>query len=335
MVYHCDLSQREKEICFVSQIILVSIFFALWGGYSTDSMNYLYGFLGSPSVYNKEQLFYIVGFVLDKLFDQPWPLKIMSIGCILLLGSGYLLFFGRKNISAVVLSMALLHLAPAFFTLIGNALRQGFAASMIVVAIAAYSRGRVWLAAALIGVGYFFHTSIILIAVIIPLLMLPKKWIAVFLVLAVCPSGLLLIGPDLDLISDMLGKGNGFLSRPEGRYHLEKFFLAYGLAWAFLIFFVDRFANDFMVRAYVLMVCVSSLVWGFEIPFERLLGYSELVLPAAGASIVSAYWHKLGVWVRGIGVGSALGLGLILWTHDSMVETLFFLCSQYPVRICR
>ena len=326
LVFACqhDLSQKEKEICFALQNFANVGFFVVWGGYSVDALNYLYGFLGSPSVYNKEQLFYIVGFGLDKLFDQPWPLKIMSATCALLIGGACLMFYGRKNIPAAIVALSLLHLAPAFFILVGNALRQGFSAALLVLSIAALSRRKFWLSAAFLGLGYFFHTSILVVGLVIPLLMLPPRWIAILLALSLFPSAIMLMALDLDQISDLLGKNIEYLTRREGTYHYEKFVLSYGLAWLFVAVITRRLANDIMVRAYTLIVALSTSLVMFEIPYERFLGYSEIVLPLAGATILSSQWDNVSVTLKAIGTICILGLGLLLWNHPSITKTLLF-----------
>ncbi|MDP6297691.1 MAG: hypothetical protein QGH17_08760, partial [Candidatus Marinimicrobia bacterium] len=57
---------RDYRWVIFSLMLLFVVFFLAWGGYSTDSWRYVDGFIGSPLVYEKEHLFYIIGYFLDK-----------------------------------------------------------------------------------------------------------------------------------------------------------------------------------------------------------------------------------------------------------------------------
>ena len=319
-------SQTERELAFVVQNLLNAFFFLVWGGYSADAYQYSKAFLGNPSVFEKEQLFYLLGFILDKLVDQPWPLKILSGGSVLLVGTACFFYFGRQRIATATLAVTLLHLSPAFFTLTGNALRQGFAAELLLLALIFYKERRYWITVGFLFLGYLFHETILVAMLIIPLLNLSKKWFALLLVLSPMVSLFLFTIFEGPQISEFLRKDNTYFTDPEGIYHYEKFLVAYGIAWTFLIKFVERAQDDYLARAYILLVTLACTFLMFEIPFDRILAYSEVLVSLVAALVLALVWGDLRRTFQVSIATLVIVLGIVLWTHPSMLRTF----GYYP-----
>lgn len=97
-----SVEQKIDVICryvLASQIVLIGLFYCVWGGYGVDSRDYLTGFDGSPFVFGKEYLFWMVGYKLNKLFVDPWPLKLLSTLSVIILCLAILIYFKEKKSS--------------------------------------------------------------------------------------------------------------------------------------------------------------------------------------------------------------------------------------------
>lgn len=305
----------------VAQSVLLVGFFVVWGGYSTDAWSYLSGFDGSPLVYDKEWLFYSIGYVLNKLVFDPWPLRIISSICVLVMVVAVLSYFGRERRRDAIIALFLLAMIPAFFMTFGNAVRQGLAASIIVLALTrSLGNGSWWLVAAAV-VAWFIHQPSILLVGAAFLARIDRRWLAAGLLLAPV-AGFVAIGAarwagfDLDQLVP-------YAERSEGVFHWAKFAVAYAAAGLALFAAGDGAPGDrVLLRVFVSMVMICACVAPFEVPFERLLAYAEVLVPLVGPAILA----RLGVAGRSMRLLWLPGLvaGIFLWTHESVRVTLGF-----------
>lgn len=97
--------------------------------------------------------------------------------------------------------------------------------------------------------------------------------------------------------------------------------MSYVLAFGALYITRQSEARDrAIVSAYAYMVACSALLLKYEVPFERLLGYSELLLPFVAVICVKALgwrqWQLKILWLGGVIAG------MVLWTYPTIVSTL-------------
>lgn len=112
-----------------------------------------------------------------------------------------------------------------------------------------------------------------------------------------------------------------YAKKQEGQFHWSKIFIAYAIAIPSFMVTRESSLNDRrIIASYVYMVSFSSAFLMFEVPFERLLGFSELLLPFIAVIVINSlgwkYIYLLGFWV----IGQAVGL--LLWQHPSVIRTL-------------
>lgn len=309
-----------RDVLIVQSLLLV-IFYLVWGGYSIDSWSYLTGFDGSPLVYEKEWLFYSIGFVLNKLVNDPWPLRIISASCVALTIAALMSFFGRHDPRSVVIALFLMPLLPAFFLSFGNTTRQGLAAAIIIFCMVRYLKGSVfWLLFAAVLAFLIHQPSVILIGAI-ALANIDRRWIVFCLAMAPVAGWLgtnLLMTAGIDINSYL-----PYATRNEGDYHIAKFLVGYSIAWLLLIYAGnDNDQKTRVLKAFAITVAVASLLVRFEVPFERILAYSEILLPFA-LPVVIQKMNLSGRWLQVFAIGG-IGIGWLLWTHHSVVTTLGF-----------
>ncbi len=309
-----------RDVIFIQSTLLVG-FFLVWGGYSIDAWSYLTGFDGSPLVYDKEWLFYAFGYLLNKVVVDPWPLRIISAFCVLLMVASILEYFGPARRRDVVIALFLLALLPAYFTMFGNAVRQGLAACIVVFALVRSLRGtNRWLFAAAV-LGWFIHQPSLALLCAVLVARLDRRWLVAALLLAPLAS-VMLIGAS-GIAGFELGDYLPYASRSEGAFHWAKFGVAFVAALLALWASGKGPAGDCtLLRVFASMVTISACLAPFEVPFERLLAYAEVLVPLIGPAILarlrpqtqSMRW----LWLPG------LVAGLALWTHDSIRATLGF-----------
>ena len=320
---------RDYRWVIFSLMLLFVIFFLAWGGYSKDSWRYVNGFIGSPLVYEKEHLFYIIGYFLDKAFVAPWPLKIYAAGCAGLVCLSIAKFHGMDKPRHVIFGMLILALTPACFLIMGNALRQAYAAVIIVFGMMYFVQGRYFIFLFSGIVAFSFHqTSVILFAAVaLANLRIPLGWTCLGLAVAPFVSFLVVFVDRILGLGIVGGVWLYFLDKTEGVFYLEKFALAYSVAWFFLLSNPDPSDDKQRVLwVYVYMVMMSCLLLRFQVPFERMLAYSELLWPLCLPVIASSYKRVLNYRVVRLG-GSVflLVMGLLLWTHGSILSSFGYL----------
>ena len=322
------LGPRSRQEFVVNDVIAVQViilvgFHLVWSGYSTDAWRYLTGFDRTPLAEKKEWLFWMMGHTLQKIASDPWPLKILSATGVMLEIAAIFAFFGRKQRRDIVIALFVLALLPAFFISFGNAVRQGLAAAIIIYAMARCLDGKIWWFLLATLIAWLIHQpSLFLSMAILAGTYLSRNWIRFCLLLApvfgiLIPEVATWAGIDVDSYVK-------YSDRDEGVFHWAKFIFAYPLAWWMLYIVRDKFEHRFIVlKAYACMTALSSLLVQFEVPFERLLIFSELLLPLI-VPLVVAHLKIQDSRIRIIWVIAMLA-GILLWTHNSLRSTLGFI----------
>lgn len=310
------------RLVLVGQVTLTILFFVFWGGYARDSWDYLMAFgdpQNNPFDRNREWLFWWLGRGLSKVLIDPWPLKVMcAVGATLICVS-IVAFFGRKNLVYAVAGLFVLWLVPSFLLLMGSAVRQGLAGAVVVLGLVFLYAGRersFWACAVL---AVLCHVSAIVFVLAGLCGKHLRRWVVYVLCLAPIVSFLIW------QISPLIGMEEHipYADRSEGQFHWSKAIVAYALATIAL--FVAREASGkekSVLIAYVYMVAFSAFFVVYEVPFERFLSYSELLIPIVGA-ICLKVWSVGHRQLRLLWFGGLMS-GPLLWSHHSIVYTLGF-----------
>ena len=210
---------------------------------------------------------------------------------------------------------------PAFLFSLGNAVRQGLASVIILHAAIFLINQKRWQFAFLSVLGVLVHEVSIIFVAAVAAMRMPMPWVRAFLLISpfvsfivVCISARF----DVDLASYVRYAGYD-----EGAFHYLKFAVYFSLANGLFFLSTRRAESDhfhLMAKAFALTVgCASSLLV-YEVPFERMVLYSDVLLPVMLAmSVVNL---KLGVLGRTWLVGGLLALGFAFWTSDSVQITL-------------
>ena len=133
--------ERHKAVVLLQGFGLTSTYL-VFGGYSIDAWRYLTRFTHNPFGFDEEWVFWLVGHFLNGTLPNPWPVKIISALAVGLWVAAIIRAIGFKRKETLVLGLALLPLMPAFFFAMGNAIRQGLAAVIVLHAILFLLRGR-------------------------------------------------------------------------------------------------------------------------------------------------------------------------------------------------
>jgi hypothetical protein len=303
------------------QVCLVILFWISWGGYSIDAWRYLSGFDRNPFDSKKEYLFWITGHSLNTVVSDPWPVKIMSMIAVSIMCGGIISFFKGKALSLTVIGLYTLVLIPAFFLLFGNAIRQGLAAAIVLYGTVWLYKDKKWVFVLCTAISFFFHQTSLLIASAVLLGKLPP--IVVRHTLLFAPLSGFVLFYVLDQWKVNLDLFIPYAHKHEGVFHYGKFFVAYAIAWVLVTIGTrDESRDNRMLFSYAYMVALSSLLLKYEVPFERLLLYSDLFLPFAVPLVLLSSKTvdklKATVWIAGFPVG------LALWSHPSITGTLGF-----------
>lgn len=317
------LDSHDPTICrtvLVAQLVLIVVFFAVWGGYGKDSWEYLPGFDQRLAEVDSDWLFWGLGIALNRVLYDPWPLKLVSVLIIAVLCSAILSYFGQRSHRCTIAALWALLLIPATFLLAGSAVRQGLAGALVIFGFVYPCRQRNALFAAAGVLAFLVHDFSVVLTAALAFARLSTLAVRYTLVLAplLCVVGYWLgtIVPGLDL-TELVPHAD----KSEGAYHWEKFFVAYAITITALILTDRKESGDKqLVAGYGYMVSASALFVIYEVPFERLLGFSELLLPFVAALVVDAIgWERrrlVCIWLAGTGAG------ILLWSHPSIVETL-------------
>ena len=314
--YHLSGKQCNWQQVIIWQTTLILIFWIIWGGVSKDGPAYLYHF-SIPDTWGHEPFFWNTGKSLSKIFPDPWPLKIFSAISVTI-GLGCYYSWLRHNEAAkrqIVTALLLMMYVPGIYLLTGNIVRQGLATTIIIAAAIFLDRKKwIWaIAASVIALQIHFPSFILvacfLIAMILPLPILRLAVLAPLLGMAV---------PHLSgILGVEISQYIQYSDYSEGSLHYIKL-LAYGGIALILLFCIKPrpiFKLD-MRRVYIVIVAVASLFVRYEVPFERILNYSDYILPLC---IVPLLDHVL---LRGKKAFYVLVLiaisGTILWFAPSI-----------------
>ena len=305
------------------QSVLFAIFWLVWAGYSVDGWKYLTRFDRDPYRFESEQLFWILGHYLDKVFVNPWPLKVMAAGCASLC-IYFVYLWHRKAVPddylrLTVISILLLIWIPGIYLLFGNVIRQGIGA-MLVLAGGVFAVRKSYLSTiAIWGLAIFFHEmSVVLMAAFLIAAFLPRVIIPL---LVLAPVAGVLLPTVFDYLKIESSQFIPYTDRTTGYFHYAKFLVSYALAWGALYSGRWReFASIDARKVYAACVAIASIVLVYEVAFERLLLYSDLVLPVA---IVTAVFHPAfpGLTRRYILIAFAVA-GCTLWLLPSISISL-------------
>jgi len=117
-----------------------------------------------------------------------------------------------------------------------------------------------------------------------------------------------------------------------GVFHYLKFFFAYIMVGILILIRHRSVGLDAetscLINIYIVIVIFSALILKYEVSFERVLLYSEVLLPLIIPTlIISRTWTHFQitvVWLAGL----VVGLGL--WTHNSILRSFGVIAHLSP-----
>ena len=317
----------------VTFLSLLGGFFLVWGGFSGDSLqlsNYFYWYLDKFPDVNDYFLykapFFLFGSLLDKVFHPPWPIKLVQVLVVALIGWGIFRFFSRSEGRARLLALAILLINPAFFFLAGNVVRQGIAAGLFLLTLTLFLNRKYVGYATLAVLAIAIHPSA-LIPVLATLVAktIPVRFLRVLLLIAPAMSFFCIwFLQDTWLVEKLIYRDNS-----EGALHYEKFVIIYLLAWLVLLN-LARLPSEkiqFVARVFLLTTILSSGFLYFEIPFERFSLYAQLTLVLVLPSLVEIFEQRYlsSNYLRKSAYCLSAIPGLLLWTHPAILVSLGYL----------
>ena len=312
---------QKNFTIFSGFAVSVLIFWLVWGGYSVDAWRYLSGFDHSPFDYRQDQLFWIAGHYLAHFLQDPWPLKVLSSA-----GAGLLCWAFYQHLRdepprMLLLAYILLLTTPGFYLLSGNAVRQGLAGAISVLAITLFFRfhRKRWLA--LFVLAFFAHkfSLIMLLAFLVALAL--RRHVVWFWLFAIA-AGLSAQG-----LANALGVNISqyipYASYQEGDLHWIKFFVSavIGVIVSASLFLQPVSNPDFR-HVYIGLLGFSGLFLAYEVPYERLLLFSDLVAPLALAGIVFMTAPEIRSKLVIAAAVVSVATSLLLLTNKSIILSL-------------
>ena len=263
----------------------------------------------------------MVGHSLSELLPNPWPLRVLSAFAVGLWCLAVFRSTSSQQREVRLWALALIPLMPAFVFSLGNAVRQGLASVIILHAAIFLMDKKRWQFAFLSVLGVLVHEVSIVFVAAVAAMRMPMSWARAFLLISPFVSFIVVwisARFDVDLASYVRYAGYD-----EGAFHYLKFAVYFSLANGLLFLSTRRAEADhfhLMAKAFALTVGCASLLLVYEVPFERMVLYSDVLLPVMLAmSVVNL---KLGVLGRIWLVGGLLALGFAFWTSDSVQTTL-------------
>ena len=321
--YSAQNDRGEKYFCFLlgTQFTVLIAFYLLFGGYSIDAWRYLTRFTHNPFSFETEWIFWIVGNFLSSNFPNPWPLKLLMALSITIWGFAIFRMFGSDRKEEKVWAFLIVPLMPAFFFAMGNAIRQGLAAALIlhaVIYLLSRKRLQFWTISA---TAILIHQVSIILVVAASLIRAPRKIVWAIFLIAPFVSYFLSFG--LEQFDINLSDYVRYSTRDEGQFHYVKFFVYYGIAGILLVM-TSRQSSLVPVKllsnVFVLMVSFSACMLNYEVPFERLILFADVLLPIIFGFLVVHLNFGIGIkYCLWVGI---LFLGLLLWTSGSVQHTL-------------
>lgn len=297
----------------------LAVFWLVWGGYSVDAWRYLSRFDRNPLDFLEEQLFWLVGFSLGSVLPDPWPLKVLSALFAVSLVLTYRLHF-RSADWRLPLAYLLLLATPGFLLLGGNAIRQGLAGVLGIHAAVWLLAGASWRWGLLAIPAFLIHQVSLVVFLCLLLIRIARRhllliWIAAFFVSPVAREVAALAGYNLDHLV-------AYAANSEGQLHWEKLAVSAGLSllvlWSTRT--VDTGRADFR-HVYVALASASHGLLLYEVPFERLLLFADLAIPAALSQLLWLHRRHGALSLRLVAL-LTLAASAGLWNARSVVLTL-------------
>ena len=313
---------NDNRNVFVLFSAATALFWLVWGGYSVDAWRYLSRFDFTPLHFKEEQLFWTTGYLLNKLVPDPWPIKILSTISVLILTWSYFRYYGSSERGELLIAYVLLLATPAYFLLLGNTVRQGMAGCIEILGATFFLQKRYWTWALIAVAGFMVHQfgAVVAFAVLITRLFskyLLWIWIGSFLISPISTYVLHFFGYNLE---DLLRYGD----YTEGQFHWAKAIVSFFIS-AFILYSLKSHPPakiDFR-HLYITLNIVSNTVLLYEVPYERLFLFSDLIAPLALAHIITRIKfvekYNLGFFLV------ALSFSIILWTNYSVVKSFGYL----------
>ncbi|MHC8605644.1 EpsG family protein [Arenicellales bacterium IMCC58067] len=316
-----DCGKKYFSFLLGAQFFALIAFYLLFGGYSIDAWRYLTRFTHNPFSFESEWIFWIFGNFLSSNFPNPWPLKLLMALSIIIWGFAIFRIFGSDRKEEKVWAFLIVPLMPAFFFAMGNAIRQGLSAALILHAIIyLFSRNR-WQFWIISVTAILIHQVSIILVVAASLIRVPRKIVWAIFLIAPFVSYSLSFG--LEQFDINLSDYVRYSERDEGQFHYAKFFVYYGIAGILLVMTSrqDSFSPvKLLSNVFVLMVSFSACLLNYEVPFERLALFADVFLPIIFGSLV--VHMNLGVRIKYCLWVGTLFLGLLLSTSESVQHTL-------------
>jgi len=305
----------------LSQVSALLGFFLVFGGYSIDAWRYLTRFTHDPLSFDEEWLFWVVGHSLSELLPNPWPLRVFSAFAVGLWCLAVFRSTSRQQREVRLWALALIPLMPAFVFSLGNAIRQGLASVIVLHAAIFLMDQKRWQFAFLSVVAVLVHEVSIVFVAAVAAMRMPMPWVRAFL----------LISPFVSFIAVWILAKSGvdlagfvrYAGYDEGMFHYLKFAVYFSLANGLLFMSARRTNSDhfhLMAKAFALAVGFASLLLVYEVPFERMVLYSDVLLPVMLALVVVNL--EVGSLARTWLVCGLLALGVAFWASDSVHITL-------------
>lgn len=297
------------------------MFFLIFGGYSIDAWRYLTRFTHNPLGFDEEWLFWLTGNFLSESLPNPWPVKVLSALAVALWIWAVIRVISLRSKETLVVALALLPLIPAFFFTMGNAVRQGLASVIVLHAIVFLLAKRRWQFGLVGAAGILVHLPSLVFVLAGAGMRIPKKAMWAFLIVAPCVSfGLSSV---LELWQVNLADYIRYAHRDDGQLHYLKFAFYFLASIGLLIFSSRRSVPEYLIsliNVFVITVSCALMLLRYEVPFERILLYADILLPIIFAMVLAEL--KLGIKARRLLWGGVVCAGLLLWTSGAVKHTL-------------
>ena len=313
---------NDNQKVFLLFSIATTLFFLVWGGYSVDAWRYLSRFDFTPSHFREEQLFWTTGYLLNKLVPDPWPIKILSTISVLILTWSYFRSCRSAERGELFIAYVLLLATPAYFLLLGNTVRQGMAGCIEILGATYFLQKRYWTWALIAVAGYMVHQFGVIVALAVLITRLFSKYLLLIWI------GSFLVSPLSTYVLHLLGYNLGDLLRygdyTEGQFHWAKAIVSFLITSFILFSFKSQPPGKIDFRyIYVALNIISNTVLLYEVPYERLFLFSDLIAPLALSQIFARidFFEKHNL-VFSLG---ALSFSIILWTNYSVIKSFGYI----------
>lgn len=303
------------------QLVSLVVFFLVYGGNSIDAWRYLTRFTHNPLGFDEEWLFWLTGNFLSQVLPNPWPVKILSALAVTLWIWAVIRAIGTEKKDTLVLGIALLPLIPAFFFTVGNAIRQGLASVIVLHAIVFLLAKKRWQFGLVGATGILVHLPSLVFVLASAGMRIPRKALWTFLIVAPFVSfGVSFV---LEFWQVNLADYIRYAHRDDGQLHYLKFAFYFLASIGLLIFSSKRPVPEYLIsliNVFVITVSFALMLLRYEVPFERILLYADVLLPIIFAMVIAEL--KLGIKTKRFLWSGAVCAGLLLWTSGAVKHTL-------------